>query len=247
MNSKATLGIVMLGLGLGLAACGSEEGQVINKFFMATRTQDNATLTGLTRLGFPEKEGEVTAWKVTQVGAERREPFKLQELGQNVQEAKQARDRKIEEFTAFRDENIDDMATIEDRLKKDANATFKGSLADVHATWQKLRDERRELESQLNQAQQRFEDEVAVAGMSIMGASNAESLQSFAGDVVIKEVAVSVTLKDGKEKPYVFTMLRYALTTPKTNRIAQARWIITDIKPKEAAAATPHGTGARPT
>jgi len=242
VTRKATLGIVMLGLWLGLAACGGEEGQVINKFFMATKSKDNATLTGMTRLGFPEEEGEVTAWKVTQVGAERREPFKLQELAQNVQEARQARDRKIEEFTAFRDQNIDDMVTIEDRLKKDASATFKGSLAGVHATWQKHRDERRELESQLGEAEQRFEEELTLAGMSLMGASDSESLQSFSGDVVIKEVGVSVSLKDGKEKPYVFTLLRYALTTPKTNRIAQARWIITDIKPKEAAAASSGGT-----
>ena len=241
MTRKTTLGIVMLGLGLGLAACGSQEGQVINKFFMATKSKDNATLTGMTRLGFPEEEGEVTAWKVTQVGAERREPFKLQELAQNVQEAKQARDKKIEEFTAFRDQKIDDMVTIEDRLKKDANATFKGSLADVHATWQKHRDERRELESQLSQAEHRFEEELTLAGMSLMGDSDSESLQSFTGNVVIKEVGVNVGLKDGKEKPYVFTLLRYALTTPQTNRIAQARWIITEIKPKEAAATSSGG------
>jgi hypothetical protein len=232
----------MLGLWLGLAACASQEGQVINKFFMATKSKDNATLTGMTRLGFPEEVGEVTAWKVTQVGAERREPFKLQELAQKVQEAKQARDQKIKDFSDFRDANIDDMVTIEDRLKKDANATFKGSLADVHATWQKHRDERRELESQLGEAEQRFEEELTLAGMSLMGASDSESLQSFSGDVLIKEVGVSVSLKDGKEKPYVFTLLRYALTTPKTNRIAQARWIITDIKPKEAAAASSGGT-----
>ena len=236
MTRKATLGIVMLGL--GLAACGSQEGQVINKFFLATKSADNATLTGMTRVDFPEEEGEVTAWKVIEVGAERREPFQLQELAQNVQEAKQARDRKIEEFTAFRDQNIDDMVTIEDRLKKDASATFKGSLADVHATWQKLRDERRELESQLTEAENRLEEELTLARMSLLVASDPASLQSFAGDVLTKEVGVSVTLKDGKEKPYVFTLLRYALTTPNTNRIAQARWIITDIEPKEAAAAS---------
>jgi len=238
MTRKATLGIVMLGLGLGLAACGSQEGQVINKFFLATKSTDNATLTGMTRVDFPEEEGEVMAWKVIEVGAERREPFKLKELAQNVQEAKQARDRKIEEFTAFRDQNIDDMVTIEDRLKKDASATFKGSLEGVHATWQKLRDERRELESQLSEAENRLEEEQTLAGMSLLVHSDPENLQSFAGDVLTKEVGVSVTLKDGKEKPYVFTLLRYALTTPDTNRMAQARWIITGIEPKEAAAAS---------
>ncbi len=242
MTRKATLGIVMLGLGLGLAACGSQEGQVIDKFFIATKSKDNASLTGMTRLGFPEEEGEVSAWKVTQVGAERRERFKLQELAQNVEDAKKARDKKIEEFTAFRDQHIDDMVTIEDRLKKDPSATFKGSLAGVHETWQKHRDERRELESQLNEAQRRLEEEQALAGMSLMGASDPESLQSFAGDVLIKEVGVNVTLKDGKEKPFVFTMQRYALTAPETNRIAQARWIITDIQPKEAAASSTGGT-----
>src|SRR3970282_57508 len=59
--------------------------------------------------------------------------------------------------------------------------------------------------------------------MSLLVASDPESLQSFAGDVLTKEVGVSVTLKDGKEKPFVFTLLRYALTTPDTNRMAQAR------------------------
>ena len=240
MTRKSTLGIVVLGL--ALAACGSQEGQVINKFFIATKSNDNASLTGMTRVGFPEEDGEVTTWKVTQVGAERREPFKLQELAQNVQEAKQARDKKNEEFIAFRDDNIDDTVTIEDRLQKDANATFTGKLADVHATWQKHRDERREAESQLNQAERRFEEELALAGMSLMGASDKESLQSSAGDVLIKEVGVSVTLKDGKEKPYVFTLLRYALTSPTTNRVVQSRWIITDIKPKDAAAASAEGT-----
>lgn len=241
MTRKSTLGIVMLGL--ALAACGgSQEGQVINQFFMATKSNDNASLTGMTRVGFPEEEGEVTTWKVTQVGAERREPFKLQELAQNVEDAKQARDKKNDEFIAFRDENIDDTVAIEDKLKEDANATFKGNLADVHATWLKHRDERRELESQVNQAERQLEEELALVGMSLMGASDSESLQSSTGEVLIKEVGVNVKLKDGNEKPYVFTLQRYALTTPTTNRIAQSRWIITDIKPKDAAAESAGGT-----
>lgn len=241
MTRKSTLGIVMLGL--ALAACGSQEGQVINSFFIATKSNDNASLTGMARVGFPKEEGgQVTTWKVTQVGDERREPFKLQELAQNVKETKQARDKKNEEFIAFRDENIDATVTIEDGMKKDANATFKGKLADVHAAWLKHRDERREAESQFNEAERRFDEELALVGMSLMGASDKETLQSSAGDVLIKEVGVSVTLTDGKEKPYVFTLLRYALTTPSTSRIAQSRWIITEIKPKDPAAASAGGT-----
>jgi hypothetical protein len=241
MIRKATFGIALLGLGLALVGCGSPEGQVISKFFMATKSKDNATLTGMTRVGLPEEDADVASWKVIQVGAERREPFNVQELAKKLQEAKEARDRKNEEYGVFRDENIDLLVTIDERLKKDPNATFRGKQAAVHETYQKFRSERRELESQLTQAEQRFQQALTLAGMSLMGVTDPKSLQSFSGDVLIKDVDVHLTGKDGKEKPYVFTLQRYALTDPKTNRVGQARWIITDIKPKEAAAASTGG------
>jgi len=230
---KASLFVVALGL--SLSNCSNPEGQVLTKFFMATKSKDNATLTGLTLVGFPEEI--VTSWKVTHVGPERREPYKFPELVKNVTEIKRARDRQVDEFTNWRQGNVEELTIIEEKLKKDPAATFKGSTGQVHAAWEKYRAERRALEARLNEAERLLDGEQKLTGMSLLGPSDPKSLSGYAGEVLTKEVGVNVKVKDGVDKPYLFTLQRYALTHLETNRAAQARWIITEIKPGEAASA----------
>ncbi len=230
---KASLFVVALGL--SLSNCGNQESQVLTKFFMATKSKDNATLTGLTLVGFPEEV--VSSWKVTRVGPERREPYKFPDLVKNVAEVKRARDRQVDEFTNWRQGNVEELTIIEEKLKKNPAATFKGNTAQVHATWEKYRTERRELEARLNEAERQLGGEQKLTGMSLLAPSDAKSLSGYAGEILTKEVVVSVKGKDGVDKPYLFTFQRYALTHRETNRPAQARWIITEIKPGDAASA----------
>lgn len=237
MTKRASL--LTVALGLWLSSCSGPESQVITKFFMATKSKDNATLTSLSLVGFPE---EITAWKVTDVGPERREPFKLAELAKSVEEAKRARDRQFDEFANWRQGYVEDLMSIEEKLRKNPAATFKGSQAEVHATWEKYRGERRELEARLNETERLLEGQQRLTGMSLLGPSDPKSLQAYTGEVVVKEVGVSVKVKSGEEKPYLFTLQRYALTHAQNKRAAQARWIITDIKPRESAAASSSGS-----
>jgi hypothetical protein len=233
------LGLLMMALGLSLSSCSSPESQVISKFFMATRSQDNATLTGLTLVGFPE---EATAWKVTEVGPERREPFALPELIKSVEEAKTARDLQYGEFATFRQGHIEDLKRIEERLQKDPAATFRGAQAEVHAAWEKYRADRRDLEGRLNEVERLMEQEQRLTLMSLLGPVEASRLRSYTGDLVTKEVVVRVTLKSGEQKPYRFTMQRYLLNEPESGRTAAARWIITDIRPQGADEVTSSGS-----
>jgi hypothetical protein len=75
-----------------LPACDRSETDVVDEYLTATRDRDLATLARTSVVGFPS---EVSSWHVHEVTAREKEPFRLKELQDGLDQARQSRDAQL--------------------------------------------------------------------------------------------------------------------------------------------------------
>jgi hypothetical protein len=212
---------------VGLLACaGGEEKQLLNRFFMACRSGDNATIASVSQVGFPDSEG-CEGWELVEVGQEQTHPFRLTELRQQVADAKRERDTQFEKGKYFLEDNYNEIEKIQMQLDKNPDAKFSGKLGEIHEEWQKIIEDRKTLERNVQELNRELEREIKLAKMSLLADMSVEGLE---GTVLEKDVKVKV-MANGQEKPYTFRLQRYNLTNPQTNVSPGSRWIIVSIEP----------------
>jgi hypothetical protein len=208
-----------------LVSCGrGPEEEVLRKFFLATQAKDADSLFGVSAVAFPGKVGD---FRIVESLPVRTEPFRLPELQREHEQAEQARDEQFEAFSRFRTENFETLKTMEDQLLKDPGRRFTGQRAELHATWQEFREERRSLETRVREAKANREAEEKRASRSLLSPADLSRCQ---GETRLRQVRVSVRESGGAEKTYQFTLIQYALTDPAGGRVLPARWLITDIE-----------------
>jgi hypothetical protein len=211
---------------VGLLACsGGEEKQLLNRFFMACRSGDNATIASVSQVTFPAAEG-CEGWELIEVSEDITEPFRLSELRQRHTDAKKERDVQFEKGKYFLEDNYNEIEKIQLRLDKNPDATFSGKLAEVHEQWQQIIEDRKSLERSVQGLNRELEKEVKLAKMSLLADMPVEGLE---GTVHRKDVKVKV-MTGGQEKPYTFGLMWYNLTNPETNVSPRGRWIIVSIE-----------------
>jgi hypothetical protein len=211
---------------VGLLACsGGGEKDLLNRFFMACRTGDNATIASVSQVSFPDAEG-CEGWDLIEVSEEVTEPFRLTELRKQATDAKAERDIQFEKGKYFLEDNYNEIEKIQQRLDKNPDATFSGKLAEVQEEWQSIIENRKTLERTVGELNRELEKDVKLARMSLLADLPVQGLE---GTVHKKEVKVTVTT-GGQDKPYTFILQRYRLTNPETNVSPSARWIIVDIQ-----------------
>lgn len=209
---------------LGLLACsGGEEQQLLNRFFMACRSGDNATIASVSQVGFPGEGCE--SWEVLEVGEGTSEPYRLKDLKQQLDEAKKERDVQFEKGKYFLEDNYNDIEKIQLRLDNEPDYKFTGKLGEVQAEWEKIMADRKTLERNVQDINRNVERETKLAKMSLMVDAPITKLD---GNVLTKKINVNVT-QEGQVKPYTFTMMRYELTNPENNVSPKSRWIIVGI------------------
>ena len=79
-------------------ACGSQEGQVIDNFFSATKAKDNQTVSSFSIVQFDQ---EVKSWKVKSVGEEQRVPAPLASLATALKTAEEAEAQNKKDASAY--------------------------------------------------------------------------------------------------------------------------------------------------
>ena len=216
--------LVISSIVVGTLACsGGEETQLLNRFFMACRSGDNATVASVSQVGFPAEGCE--AWEVLEVSEGTSEPYRIAELRQQVETAKKERDAQFEKGKYFLEDNYNDIEKIQLRLDKEPDYKFTGKLGEVHAEWEKIMTDRKALERNVQNLTREMEKETKLAKMSIMGDAPINKLE---GTVLKKQINVNVTT-EGQVKPYVFTMVKFDLTNPENNVASKSRWIIVAI------------------
>lgn len=209
---------------LGLFACsGGEEQQLLNRFFMACRSGDNATVASVSQVSFPGEGCE--AWEVVEVGEGTTTPYVIKDLRQQLENAKKERDVQFEKGKYFLEDNYNDIEKIQLRLDKEPDYKFKGKLGEVQAEWEKIMVDRKTLERTVQDLNRQLEKESKLAKMSLMVDAPINKLE---GNVLTKRINVNVT-QSGQVNPYVFTMTKYDLTNPENNVSPKSRWIIVGI------------------
>ena len=217
--------LVISSMVVGLLACsGGEETQLLNRFFMACRSGDNATISSVSQVSFPAEGCE--AWEVLEVSEGTSEPCRIQDLRQQVDNAKKERDVQFEKGKYFLEDNYNDIEKIQLRLDKEPDYKFTGKLGEVQAEWEKIMTDRKALERSVGNLNRELEKETKFAKMSIMGDVAINKLE---GNVLKKQINVNVTT-EGQVKPYVFTLMKYDLTDPENNVAPKSRWIIVRSK-----------------
>lgn len=220
--------LVMSAAAMGLVACsGGEEEQLLNRFFMACRSGDNATIASVSQVGFPAAEG-CESWEVLQVSEATSEPFRLPQLREQLADAKKERDIQFEKGKYFLEDNYNEIEKIQLQLDKDPDYEFSGKLGEVQAEWEKIMADRKTLERNVQDLNREMERVTKLAKMSLMIDVPVANME---GTVLTKQVDVDVT-SSGEMKPYTFTLTKYDLTNPETNVSPQSRWVIVDIEEK---------------
>lgn len=210
--------------GLFVASCRSAEHELVDRFLSASAREDNQTVAALSTLAFPEK---LTDWEVLEIGPARSEPYRVPELRERVEAAEDERDAQFRAFGDFRQQNYDDLARIQKRLRDDPDYRFEGRLGELQARWDAYSAERREVVAELREAEIELEREIRRVQKSLQRESSPEYLS---GETLRKEARVRVVTEGGEEGVYLVTLTRYQLRN-QFDAVVPSRWIITDVEP----------------
>jgi hypothetical protein len=219
--------VVSFSIGVGLLACsGGAETNLLNSFFMAARSGDNATIAAMSATTFPG-EG-VQSWEVIEVSEETSVPFQLGELRTKAAQARSERDIQFEKGKYFLEDNYEAIEKIQLKLDEAPDYEFSGALGEVQAEWEKIISDRKSLERTAQQFNREAENEAKLANMSLMAQTNVNNLE---GVVLSKHVLVSVTEEAG-EKTYAFELQKFDVHEEGATRSLPSRWIIVSIEEK---------------
>lgn len=206
-----------------LACAGGEEKQILNRFFTACKSADSSTVAAFSLVSFP---GTCESWGILEIGPEMSQAFRLPELRLKLIETKKERDLQYEKGKYYLEDNYDSIGKIQTQLDEDPDYKFKGKLGEVRAEWQKIVQERKELERKVQDINREMDKQKELAKMSLMAESDIDKL---VGSVVNKELLVKAMV-ESEEKVYAFTLQRYNLTEEGSNFTLASRWLIVAIE-----------------
>jgi len=200
-------------------SCSGQEQGAIDAFLTAVKDKDDAARGAVSSVDFP---GDVTSWKVEDMGTESTESFRLPELRREVQSAKRDCDTHLEKRGYLMRDNALVYKEHKAQLEENPEVQFKGELAEFDEQWKKSLQEEQELQAKMQEANAEMQREQNRATISIMGGSVTET---FEGEVLVREALVNV---DGT--PFRFTICKYNLVDKTSSNQPRSRWIITDIE-----------------
>ena len=231
---------VMAGLALLVAACGSKppEQQVLNNFFRAARTRDNATLANLAAVSFdPRTEGTVQSFEIASVGEEQRRQLQIKQLVDEEAKARAADADFAKKKKEYQDANIE---AIERVVKAErSGATVRGKDAEVQAAWTKWRDEQGQYQKKLSEARSKLANERALAVNSLTTPGRPDvDVSNMDVELVTKQVTVNAQVREPNgtttPKTMIFTMQKAVGKGAEGSR--DGRWMITGIRAQGAGA-----------
>ncbi len=209
-----------------LWACGSPEQATIDQFFLAARSDDNATLAAMSAVGPP---GPVESWQVVEVSSQSTEPFTLPGLLVRLEAAEKERDAALEEGRKYLEDHEDALEQIVPKLQEDAQFKFGGELGEIQEEWSKLVQERKATERAFQDVKRAVDTETRLVTKSVV---RQVTIENFDGDVAVTEMLLMLKLTDADEKPYSVTLRKYELSGLQSDQVERSRWIIVDIKEK---------------
>lgn len=219
MNARTKL--TTAALAAAAAACVGPEVELIDRYFEASQRGDNATVGALSMVAFPEP---VESWNVLEMSEERREPYLVPGMVEDVKRAEEVRDDQFKIYDRFRQDNYETLRTIQARLREDPDYRFSGRLGELQEQWDAYRVERREVVAELRDAEIVLEQEIRQVNKSLQRESTPIYLT---GETRHKDARVRVTTPSG-DSHYRITVTQYELKN-QFDALVPARWIITGL------------------
>ena len=219
MNARIKLSTVALVA--TTAACVGPEVELIDRYLGASQRGDNATVAALSMVAFPEP---IESWNVLEMSEERREPYLVPGMVEDVKRAEEVRDEQFKIYDNFRQSNYETLRNIQARLREDSEYRFTGRLGELQDQWDAYRVERREVVAQLRDAEIVLEQEIRRVNKSLQRESTPVYLT---GETRHKDARVRVTTPSG-DSHYRITVTMYELTN-QFDALVPARWIITEL------------------
>ena len=206
------------------AGCAGPEQEVLDRYLEASQRGDNETVAALSMVAFPE---DVESWNVLDISDERREPYLVHELRQNVKTAEDERDAQFKVFGEFRRKNYETLRRIRARVSDEPDYHFPGRNGELPEPWAVFRLARRQVVAKLHEAEIALEREIRRVNKSLQRESSPEYLTGVA---LRKEARVRVTTvaPASVDEHYTITLTRYELKN-QFDALVPARWIITEV------------------
>lgn len=179
----------------------------------------------LSMVAFP---GEVVDFRVVTIGEERRGPYRLSSMREQVEQAEDRRDAQFKIFGDFRQANYDELLRVQRLVGEDPGKKLEGRQGELQRQWDAFREERRAVVSSLHDAEQELEWEIRRVQKSLQREAAPEYLT---GETLNKTASVRVTTKENGEEVYVVTLTRYDLENS-FGAVVPTRWIVTAIEPE---------------
>jgi hypothetical protein len=225
------LGLVPLVL-LTVACGGSDEKQLLSKFFNASRMRDNTTLGNIATVQFsPTEDGIVQSFDIVKTSPEEKRPLKLKELRAAEDAAQKDDDALNKEKKAYQDANL---AAIERVLAAERQGTkLKGKDVEVQTAWTKWREDVAAHSKTLAEARAALNHERSLAELSAFDARNPVDVTAFDGELFTRDLLLRARVKKGEapaaDEDLHVKMERAELTNGPGGKAVSGRWIITHI------------------
>jgi hypothetical protein len=230
---KVTTTLLLAAVALFDAACSRPpEQQMLNQFFRAARSRDNASVAMMSAVTLdPRTQGSVEDFTITSVGPEQRTPIDLKALLAAAEQARTAEAEFQQQKRAYSNANL---KTIEEILKieNDPAAKLTPQQAEVKPVWDKWRADTATFVKNLTAARAAVTAATGPVEASLTQPGQPKfDVNTFEGDMVSKDVAIKASFKSPEgqtsDKDLVVTLSRAVGTQAGANR--EGKWIITKI------------------
>jgi hypothetical protein len=209
---------------LTILSCRGPEEEALSRFFAAVQAGDRATQAGMSAVAF---SGPAQSWHIVEIGPDESRRFRLPELRQESEKTETERDEQFLEYSSFRRENLETLKAVRSRMDIDPDYRFTGKQGEVQAEWERFREKYEDLDRRRQEVIRRIDEELKLAKMSLM---SSEEVDKFEGEVLAKDLVLSIDDGQSGEKSYRFVLWKYNLTSKQSDYRPPSRWIITTIE-----------------
>jgi hypothetical protein len=190
------LGLVPLVL-LTVACGGSDEKQLLSKFFNASRMRDNTTLGNIATVQFsPTEDGIVQSFDIAKAAPEQKRTLQLKQLKAAEEAARKDDEELNKKKKEYQDTNLDAIERV--LAAERTGAKLKGKDLEVQAAWTKWRNDVAEHSKTLAEARNAMNHERSLAELSVFDARNPVDVTAFDGQLITRDILLKARVKKGE-------------------------------------------------
>ena len=222
---KVLLLVALLVLVMVTTSCQKPEEITISKYFQAMKAKDRDTMAAMAA---ETVSMEFKSWELISSETPVSEEFGLPKMLKELADVKKQKDAQILLVTDKKDV-LDQLKTKLDESRSSKKAAVQKEIDAMAAEVETEIANYKRDQANYTQMKAQVENEKRMIALSTNIEQNPELL---AGKTVTSKSIVKVDGPDG-QKEYVFTLRKYELINPVTNKVSSNRYIILNIRARE--------------